>query len=85
MESGGEFVKGDVEAAINMTTLLTEVSNDIVCLRNAPLYIFAESYSGKFAVTLALSLLRAIQAGNLTLNLRGTFIFTLLFYFYFFL
>ena len=75
MESGGEFSKGDVEAAIDMTTLLAEVSkNNTVGLRNAPLYIFAESYGGKFAVTLALSLLRAIQAGNLTLNLRGTFL-----------
>ncbi|XP_023512944.1 serine carboxypeptidase-like 51 [Cucurbita pepo subsp. pepo] len=72
VESGGEFSKGDVEAAIDMTTLLAEVSkNNTVGLRNAPLYIFAESYGGKFAVTLALSLLRAIQAGNLTLNLRG--------------
>ncbi|XP_022944267.1 serine carboxypeptidase-like 51 [Cucurbita moschata] len=72
VESGGEFAKGDVEAAIDMTTLLAEVSkNNTVGLRNAPLYIFAESYGGKFAVTLALSLLRAIQAGNLTLNLRG--------------
>ncbi|XP_022985845.1 serine carboxypeptidase-like 51 [Cucurbita maxima] len=71
VESGGEFAKGDVETAIDMTTLLVEVSNDTVGLRNAPLYIFAESYGGKFAVTLALSLLRAIQAGNLTLNLGG--------------
>ena len=57
-----------------MTTLLAEVSNNTVGLRYTPLYIFAESYGGKFAVTLALSLLRAIQPGNLTLNLGGTFI-----------
>ncbi|KAG7029856.1 Serine carboxypeptidase-like 51, partial [Cucurbita argyrosperma subsp. argyrosperma] len=71
VESGGEFAKGDVEAATDMTTLLAEVSNNTVGLRNTPLYIFAESYGGKFAVTLALSLLRAIQAGNLTLNIGG--------------
>ncbi|XP_022975294.1 serine carboxypeptidase-like 51, partial [Cucurbita maxima] len=51
VESGGEFTKGDMEAAIDMMTLP------------------AESEGGKFAVTLALSLLRVIQARNLTLNL----------------
>ncbi|XP_038902086.1 serine carboxypeptidase-like 51 isoform X2 [Benincasa hispida] len=71
VESSGQFVKGDWDAATDMTTLLAEVSNDSVGLQNTPLYIFAESYGGKFAVTLALSLLRAIRAGRLKLNLGG--------------
>ncbi|XP_022140631.1 serine carboxypeptidase-like 51 [Momordica charantia] len=71
VEDTGEFAKGDGDAAADMTTLLTEVSNDIVGLQNSPLYIIAESYGGKFAVTLALVLLQAIQAGKLKLNLRG--------------
>ncbi|XP_022140747.1 serine carboxypeptidase-like 51 isoform X1 [Momordica charantia] len=71
VEDTGEFAKGDEDAAADMTTLLVEISNDIVGLQNSPFYIIGESYGGKFAVTLALSLLRAIQAGKLKLNLRG--------------
>ncbi|KGN46896.1 serine carboxypeptidase-like 51 [Cucumis sativus] len=67
----GQFAKGDWDAANDMTTLLTKVSNNTIGLHNTPFYIFAESYGGKFAVTLALSLLRSIQAGHLKLNLRG--------------
>jgi serine carboxypeptidase 1 len=35
------------------------------------LYIVAESYGGKFAVTLGLSALKAIEAGKLKLILGG--------------
>ncbi|KAJ4836715.1 hypothetical protein Tsubulata_031909 [Turnera subulata] len=37
----------------------------------SPLYIFAESYGGKFAATLGLSALKAIEAGELKLQLGG--------------
>nr|XP_027106934.1 serine carboxypeptidase-like 51 [Coffea arabica] len=65
------FVKTDVEAATDGTTLLIEVFNKNETLQKSPLYIVAESYGGKFAVTLALSALNAIQAGKLKLNLGG--------------
>ncbi|OWM73729.1 hypothetical protein CDL15_Pgr026833 [Punica granatum] len=54
------FVKTDEEAADDLTTLL-----------KSPLYIVAESYGGKYAVTLALAALNAIEAGKLKLKLGG--------------
>ncbi|KAA0037294.1 serine carboxypeptidase-like 51 [Cucumis melo var. makuwa] len=71
VESLGQFAKSDWDAADDMTTLLTKLSNNTINLNNTPFYIFAESYGGKFAVTLALSLLRSIRAGHLKLNLQG--------------
>ncbi|KAI5322505.1 hypothetical protein L3X38_031577 [Prunus dulcis] len=40
-------------------------------LQKSPLFIVAESYGGKFAVTLGLSALKAIEAGKLKLRLGG--------------
>nr|GMD22704.1 serine carboxypeptidase-like 51 [Ipomoea batatas]GMD25438.1 serine carboxypeptidase-like 51 [Ipomoea batatas] len=54
-----------------MTTLLIEVFNSNESLQKSPLYIVAESYGGKFAVTLGLSALEAIEAGRLKLKLGG--------------
>ncbi|KAF5189259.1 Serine carboxypeptidase-like [Thalictrum thalictroides] len=64
-------VKTDVEAAIDLTTLLKEVFNGNESLQQSPLYVVAESYGGKFAVTLGLSALKAIEAGELKLKLGG--------------
>ncbi|XP_052194668.1 serine carboxypeptidase-like 51 [Diospyros lotus] len=65
------LVKTDVEAAIDLTTLLIEVFNRNQTLQKSPLFIVAESYGGKFAVTLGLSALEAIEAGKLKLKLGG--------------
>ncbi|KAL3849586.1 hypothetical protein ACJIZ3_011468 [Penstemon smallii] len=65
------FVKTDEEAANDLTTLLIKVFNRNVSLQKSPLYIVAESYGGKFAVTLGLSALKAIEAGKLKLKLGG--------------
>ncbi|XP_027120538.1 serine carboxypeptidase-like 51 [Coffea arabica] len=65
------FVKSDVEAAKDGTKFLTEFFNRNLTLQKSPLFIVAESYGGKFAVTLALSALKAIEAGKLKLNLGG--------------
>ncbi|KAL6566891.1 Serine carboxypeptidase-like 51 [Orobanche minor] len=65
------LVKSDDEAAADLTTLLIEVFNRNVSLQKSPLYIVAESYGGKYAVTLGLSALRAIEAGKLKLKLGG--------------
>ncbi|KAK4833884.1 hypothetical protein QYF36_012840 [Acer negundo] len=55
----------------DLTTLLKMIFNGNENLQKSPLYIFAESYGGKFAVTLGLSALKAIQAGQLKLQLGG--------------
>ncbi|CAI9785901.1 unnamed protein product [Fraxinus pennsylvanica] len=65
------FVKTDVEAANDLTTLLIKNFNRNESLQKSPLYIVAESYGGKFAVTLGLSALKAIEAGKLKLNFGG--------------
>uniref|UniRef100_A0A6N2KPD7 Carboxypeptidase n=2 Tax=Salix viminalis TaxID=40686 RepID=A0A6N2KPD7_SALVM len=65
------FVKTDDEAATDLTTLLEKVFNRNESLQKSPLYIVAESYGGKFAVTLGLSALKAIEAGKLKLKLGG--------------
>ncbi|KAI7734312.1 hypothetical protein M8C21_006593 [Ambrosia artemisiifolia] len=65
------FVKTDEEAAIDLTTLLKAIYNVNTKLEGSPLYIFAESYGGKFAVTLGLSTLKAIDEGQLKLQLGG--------------
>ncbi|KAJ1387013.1 Serine carboxypeptidase, serine active site [Sesbania bispinosa] len=65
------FAKKDVEAATDMTTLLIEIFNKDENLQKSPLYIVAESYGGKFAATLGLSVLQAIEDGKLKLKLGG--------------
>lgn len=65
------LVKTDDEAAADLTTLLIEIFNRNETLQKSPLYIVAESYGGKYAVTLALSALKAIEAGKLKLKLGG--------------
>lgn len=61
----------DAEAGNDLTTLLEELFNKNENLQKSPLYIVAESYGGKFAVTLALAAVKAIEAGKLKLKLGG--------------
>ncbi|KAL1557683.1 Serine carboxypeptidase-like 51 [Salvia divinorum] len=65
------LVKTDYEAADDLTTLLIEIFNRNETLQKSPLYIVAESYGGKYAVTLGLTALKAIEAGKLKLKLGG--------------
>ncbi|KAL4295997.1 hypothetical protein GQ457_12G027850 [Hibiscus cannabinus] len=71
VEDTGMLVKTDDEAATDLTTLLMELFNRNERLQKSPLYIVAESYGGKFAVTAGLSVLEAIDAGKLKLKLGG--------------
>ncbi|XP_040362344.1 serine carboxypeptidase-like 51 isoform X2 [Rosa chinensis] len=71
VEDNALFVKNDVEAATDLTTLLKELFNRNESLQKSPLFIVAESYGGKFAVTLGLSALKAIEEGTLKLRLGG--------------
>ncbi|KAI3822833.1 hypothetical protein L1987_10432 [Smallanthus sonchifolius] len=65
------LVKTDEEAATDLTTLLIEIFNKNETLQKSPLYIVAESYGGKFAVTLGLSALKAIEDQRLKHILGG--------------
>ncbi|XP_043811660.1 serine carboxypeptidase-like 51 isoform X2 [Manihot esculenta] len=71
VEESNLFVKTDEEAATDLTTLLKEIFNRNESLQQSPLHIVAESYGGKFAVTLGLSALKAIEAGKLKVKLGG--------------
>ncbi|KAK4482669.1 hypothetical protein RD792_009834 [Penstemon davidsonii] len=71
VEDTNLLVKTDNEAADDLTTLLIEVFDKNESLQKSPLYIVAESYGGKYAVTLGLSALKAIETGKLKLKLGG--------------
>ncbi|KAK2983742.1 hypothetical protein RJ640_024095 [Escallonia rubra] len=71
VEDANLAVKTDVEAATDLTTLLKELFNENENLQKSPLFIFAESYGGKFAVTLGVSALQAIENGELKVQLGG--------------
>ncbi|KAL8255634.1 hypothetical protein R6Q59_030701 [Mikania micrantha] len=65
------LVKTDEEAATDLTTLLIEIFNRNETLQKSPLYIVAESYGGKYAVTLGLSAIKAIEDRRLKLLFGG--------------
>ena len=71
MEDKNLFVKTDEEAATDLTALLIEIFNKNESLQKSPLFIVAESYGGKFAVTLGLSAVKAIDDKELKLILGG--------------
>ncbi|KAF9680206.1 hypothetical protein SADUNF_Sadunf06G0097100 [Salix dunnii] len=71
VEDEALVVRSDEEAAADLTALLKELFNGNEALQKSPLYIFAESYGGKFAATLGVSALKAIEAGELKLQLGG--------------
>ncbi|TKW11790.1 hypothetical protein SEVIR_6G255500v4 [Setaria viridis] len=65
------MARTDAEAARDLVALLCALYRDNPRLRASPLYIVAESYGGKFAVTTALAALRAVEQGRLRANLAG--------------
>ncbi|XP_020115209.1 serine carboxypeptidase-like 51 isoform X2 [Ananas comosus] len=71
VEDTGLFVTSDEEAAIDLTTLLKKLYNKHESLQKSPLYIVAESYGGKFAATVGVSVVKAVKAGELKLKLGG--------------
>ncbi|XP_072974531.1 serine carboxypeptidase-like 51 [Typha angustifolia] len=71
VEEDSLLVKTDEEAATDLTTLLKELYNNNESLQKSPLFVIAESYGGKFAVMLGLSIVKAIQKGELKLKLGG--------------
>ncbi|XP_068645750.1 serine carboxypeptidase-like 51 [Aristolochia californica] len=71
VEDESLVVKTDEEAATDLTTLLTELFNNKESLQNRRLFLIAESYGGKYAVTTGLSVLKAVEDGKLKLKLGG--------------
>ncbi|KAL6858752.1 hypothetical protein ACP4OV_017754 [Aristida adscensionis] len=65
------MARTDDEAARDLTALLACLYRSNARLRGSPLFIVAESYGGKFAVTTALAALQAIRQGRLQANLAG--------------
>lgn len=76
VEDNSLFVKNDVEAADDLTTLLMELFNKNEILQKSPLFVVAESYGGKFAATLGLAAIKAIEDGKLKLKLGGNLIYS---------
>ncbi|XP_010940510.1 serine carboxypeptidase-like 51 isoform X2 [Elaeis guineensis] len=71
VEDTTALVTTDWEAATDLTALLKKLYNKNERLQRSPLYIVAESYGGKFAVTLGISIAKAIKAGELKLTFGG--------------
>ncbi|KAJ3693058.1 hypothetical protein LUZ60_012153 [Juncus effusus] len=71
VESTNLLVKSDKEAAKDLTTLLQKLTQKNLNLQKSPLFIVAESYGGKFAVTAGLSIVKAINAGKLNIKFGG--------------
>lgn len=71
VEDSSLLVTTDEAAASDLTELLKILYNKNPEMQKSPLYIFAESYGGKYAVTLGLSIVKAVKSGELKLKLGG--------------
>ncbi|KQK21412.1 serine carboxypeptidase-like 51 [Brachypodium distachyon] len=72
VEEDGLLVTTDLQAAADMTTLLKAlVHQEMPTLQSSPLFLVGESYGGKYAATLGVSVVRAVKAGELRLTLGG--------------
>ncbi|CAL5042541.1 unnamed protein product [Urochloa decumbens] len=63
------LAKTDLQAAKDMTDLIKELAKEIPTLQSSPLFLVGESYGGKLAAKIGVSLARAIRAGTLNLTL----------------
>jgi serine carboxypeptidase 1 len=72
VEDDGLLVTMDWQAATDATTLLKVLPKELPTLQQgSPLYLVAESYGGKYAATLGVSVARSVRAGNLKIKLAG--------------
>uniref|UniRef100_A0ACD5YL26 Uncharacterized protein n=1 Tax=Avena sativa TaxID=4498 RepID=A0ACD5YL26_AVESA len=71
VEDDSLLVTTDLQAAADLTTLLKVLVKELPSLRSSPLFLVAESYGGKYAATLGVSVVRAVRAGELKLSLGG--------------
>ncbi|XP_047086941.1 serine carboxypeptidase-like 51 [Lolium rigidum] len=71
VEDDSLLVTTDLEAAADMITLLKALVKEVKTLESSPLFLVGESYGGKYAATLGVSVVRAVHAGDLKLTLGG--------------
>ena len=72
VEDDSLLVTTDWQAATDATTLLKALVKELPTLQQgSPLFLVAESYGGKYAATLGLSVARAVRAGDLKIKLAG--------------
>ena len=60
----------DSQVVADATELLKTLSVEIPTLQSSPLFLIGESYGGKLAAMIGVSMARAIHAGTLKLTLR---------------
>ncbi|CAN6270829.1 unnamed protein product [Urochloa humidicola] len=71
-EDQDALVKTDSQAVVDLAVVLEELlKKELPSMKKSPLYIVGESYGGKLAAMLGVSVSRAIRAGTLKLNLGG--------------
>ncbi|GJN40464.1 hypothetical protein PR202_gb29679 [Eleusine coracana subsp. coracana] len=61
----------DTQAAKDVVELIKAVVKEIPTLQSSPLYLVGESYGGKLAAIIGVSVARSIRAGSLNLTLGG--------------
>ncbi|PAN49319.1 hypothetical protein PAHAL_9G440700 [Panicum hallii] len=71
VENDTLFVTTDWQQAADATTLLKALVREVPALQGSPLFLVAESYGGKYAATLGVSVARAVRAGELNITLGG--------------
>lgn len=65
------LAKTDSQAAADVTELLKALVKEIPTLQSSLLFLVGESYGGKLAALIGVSVARAIRAGTLNLELGG--------------
>ena len=71
VEDDSLLVTTDWQQAADATTLLKALVREVPTLQSSPLFLVAESYGGKYAATLGVSVARAVRAGELNVTLAG--------------
>jgi len=71
VENDTLLVTTDWQQAADATTLLKALVREVPTLQGSPLFLVAESYGGKYAATLGVSVARAVRAGELNVTLAG--------------
>ena len=71
VEDDSLLVTTDWQQAADATTLLKALVKEVPTLQSSPLFLVAESYGGKYAATLGVSVARAVRAGKLNITLGG--------------
>ena len=72
VEDDSLLVTTDWQQAADATTLLKALVKEVPTLQSSPLFLVAESYGGKYAATLGVSVARAVHAGELNVTLGGS-------------